>query len=78
MKAVASEEEGLRNAGKAVHEMARDFGAKYGIEHKQDLLAMVAIQCMAEKLKWEAASAEWQQAVAQRLTTLEHLLPAAT
>ena len=74
MKAPASEEERLRKAGKVVNEHIKTFRARYGLDDKQDLLAMVAIVCMAEKLKVDEHGVLMQGAVGDKITYLEKLI----
>lgn len=76
MKAPVSEEERLRKAGKAVNEHIKTFRARYGLDDKQDLLAMVAIVCMAEKMKLDENSTQWQSTIADKITYLEKIVAA--
>ncbi len=50
IRASANQEERLRRAGKEINDRVRELRAQLGIDDKQDLLAMVAINCMVEKL----------------------------
>ena len=74
MRASANEEERLRKAGKAINEQLRMFRAQFGLDDKQDLLAMVAIVCMAEKLKLDEQDVQLNQAVTDKVNYLEKLI----
>ena len=74
MKTSASEEERLRKAGKAVNEQMELFRTKHGKDDIQDLLAMVAIVAMTEKLKMDDRGAHVQRTVADKITYLEKLI----
>jgi cell division protein ZapA len=50
MKIKASEEERIREASKNVNDRIAKYIQKFGISDKQDLLAMVAFDCIVEKL----------------------------
>ena len=54
MKVLAEDEERVRSAGKLVNEKIKSYADQFGIEDLQDLLAMVAFDCMTEKLRSEA------------------------
>lgn len=51
MKVAASEEATIREAGKKINERLKAFQDQFGIDDKQDLLAMVAIDSFVEKLR---------------------------
>ncbi|MEP2026094.1 MAG: cell division protein ZapA [Reichenbachiella sp.] len=51
MKVAASEEATIREAGKKINERLKSFQDQFGIDDKQDLLAMVAIDSFVEKLR---------------------------
>lgn len=51
MKVEPDEEERIRRAGKIVNEKIKLFKSQFGIDDKQDLLAMVAFDALVEKLK---------------------------
>jgi len=51
MKVAASEEATIREAGKKINEKLKSFQDQFGIDDKQDLLAMVAIDSFVEKLR---------------------------
>ncbi len=51
MKVEAEDEERVRNAGKLVNEKIKSYADQFGIDDLQDLLAMVAFDCMTDKLR---------------------------
>jgi len=53
MKVEPEEEERIRRAGKIVNEKIKLFKSQFGIDDKQDLLAMVAFDALVERLKTE-------------------------
>ncbi|MFA0962631.1 cell division protein ZapA [Roseivirga sp. BDSF3-8] len=54
MRVSAEKEEKVRQAGKALHEKIKHYRERFGIDDKQDLLAMVAFDCLVEKLECES------------------------
>lgn len=73
IKAPASEEAKLRNAGKAINDKLRLYRAQFGIDDKQDLLAMVAIDCMVEKLQAEEDKVGVDSVISDKLDHLDNL-----
>lgn len=53
MKVKAADEERIREASKNVNDRIAKYMQKFGISDKQDLLAMVAFDCIVEKLATE-------------------------
>ncbi|MEQ8473434.1 MAG: cell division protein ZapA [Marinoscillum sp.] len=53
MKVKAEDEEGIRRAGKMVNEKMKSYRDQFGIDDNQDLLAMVAFDCLVDKMKKE-------------------------
>ncbi len=74
IKAPASEEAKLRNAGKAINDKLRLYRAQFGIDDKQDLLAMVAIDCMVEKLQAEEDKVGVDTVLSDKINHLDNLL----
>ena len=77
MKVAEAEEERLRLAGRAINDRLRFFKEEFRIEDKQDLLAMVAFECMADKLKQETESGEGLSTISRRISTIQQLFQAA-
>jgi len=77
MRVKEEEEARLRVVGKVLNERIRFFKDQFGIQEKQDLLAMVAFETMVEKLKLEDDKEEHLAKVGQQLNVLDDLLSAA-
>ena len=50
MKVKLEEEEKIRAAGKLINEKIKHYRGQFGINDKQDLLAMVAFDCLVDKM----------------------------
>ena len=50
MKVSAEDEEKIRKAGKIINERIRAYRNRFGINDKQDLLAMVAFDCVVDQM----------------------------
>jgi len=74
MKVRPEEEERVRSAGKALHNQIRSYRDKFGIDDQQDLLAMVAFDCMIEKLKSEEQSVNSDHQALSRISQLNQLI----
>ncbi|TXK52050.1 cell division protein ZapA [Pontibacter qinzhouensis] len=77
MRVKEEEEERLRVVGKLLNERLRFFKEQFGIQDKQDLLAMVAFETMVDKLKLEEEKDSHLSEVGQKLNTLDDLLSSA-
>ncbi len=56
MKVKAEDEERIRKAGKLLNEKIKNYQNQFGIDDTQDLVAMVAFDCLVEKLKRDESS----------------------
>lgn len=74
MRVAVSDEERLRLAGRQLSERLREFREQYGIQDKQDLLAMVALATMADQLKVSKEKDGTDAALTERLARLDALL----
>ena len=74
MRVNEKEEEHLRLAGRLINEKLKSYGQKFGIDDKQDLLAMTALEAIVEKLKADSNSNQDHTHVSEFLTEIEHLL----
>lgn len=74
MKVEQHEEEQLRLAGKLVNERLREFQKSFGIDDKQDLLAMVVFDTMVEKIKVEGGNSKESHDISERLQRLNQLV----
>lgn len=53
MKVKPEEEQRVRNASKQINEKLKTYREQFGIDDKEDLLAMVAFDCLVSKMKSE-------------------------
>ena len=74
MRVKEEEEERLRVVGKLLNERLRFFKDQFGIQDKQDLLAMVAFETMVDKLKLEDDKNSHLDKVGAQLSVLDELL----
>ncbi|NVJ45734.1 MAG: cell division protein ZapA [Cytophagia bacterium] len=74
MKVKPEEEARVRNAGKFINEKLRSYRDKFGIDDKEDLLAMVAFDCMVAKLKSEEESTAIDSTAESTIDNLERLI----
>jgi cell division protein ZapA len=74
MKVKRTEEERMRLAGKLVNEKFKHYREKFGIDDKQDLLAMVAFDCLVEKMADEENQKGIDQTVVEKIQQLNQLV----
>ena len=74
MKVKPADEEKVRNAGKLISERLRSYREQFGIDDKQDLLAMVAFDSVVDKLEMEKQEKETDDSVVQKINQLNHLV----
>ncbi len=74
MKVSPQDEERLRLAGRLLSERLKEFRDQYGIQDKQDLLAMIALSTMADRLKVSTEKDGTDAALTERLARLDKLL----
>ncbi len=74
MKVKRSDEERIRTAGKLINEKLRSYREQFGIEDKQDLLSMVAFDCLIDKMASEDTHQEIDQTVFEKVTRLNNLI----
>ncbi len=78
MKVDEEDEEKVRNTGKLLNEKIKYFQSQFKIDDGQDLLAMVAFDCMVEKLKKEEISKINDDFALDKITKLNHLISDST
>ncbi|QSE97400.1 cell division protein ZapA [Fulvivirga lutea] len=74
MKVKPEDEERVRNAGKKINERMRMYREKFGIDDKQDLLAMVAFDSLVDKLEVEETRQSIDETVSQKINHLNSLI----
>ena len=70
MKVVADEEERIRQAGKLINEKIKNYREKFGIDDKQDLLAMVAFDSVVDKMEFEGQTDSNDSFLLEKLKSL--------
>lgn len=74
MKVSAEDEEKIRKAGKIINERIRAYRNRFGINDKQDLLAMVAFDCVVEQMNNELPETETDPTVSSKIDQLNSLI----
>ena len=74
MKVKLKEEERIRAAGKLINEKLKHYRGQFGIDDKQDLLAMVAFDCLVDKMADEENLEVIDQTVVEKMNHLSHLV----
>jgi len=74
MKVKPEDEERVRKAGKNINERIRSYRERFGIDDKQDLLAMVAFDCLVDKLESEENNGNLDESVLEKINQLNHLV----
>jgi cell division protein ZapA len=74
MKVKRQEEEKVRTAGKLINEKIKRYREQFGIDDKQDLLAMVAFDCLVDKMAEEENLQEIDEALADKVSHLNQLV----
>jgi len=74
MKVLDSEEAIIRQAGKVINEKLRKFKDQFRIDDKQDLLAMVAFDCMVEKMHLTENKLDNDSNFSQKVAYLNNLI----
>ncbi len=74
MRVKADDEERIRSAGKILNHKIKSYKEQFGIEDNQDLLAMVAFDCLIEKMKSEEENGTLDEFSTQQLSRLNQLI----
>lgn len=74
MKVAADNEEKIRVAGKQINEKIKYYREQFGIDDKQDLLAMVAFDCVVDKIHSEKYQQDSESYVTEKLKTFNKLI----
>lgn len=74
MRVQPGDEERIRLAGKAINEKIKAYRNQFGIDDKQDLLAMVAFDCLVEKMQSEENNTGGYESVATKIRSLNELI----
>lgn len=74
MKVKPQDEEKVRQAGRLINERIAAYKNQFGIEDKQDLLAMVAFDSLVEKMTCEQKQHTFDQALMEKVNHLNNLV----
>ena len=74
MKVKRVDEERVRMAGKLINEKLKSYREQFGIDDKQDLLAMVAFDCLIDKMASEETNQVIDQTVFEKVDRLNQLV----
>ena len=74
MKVKRVDEERVRMASKLINEKLKSYKEQFGIDDKQDLLAMVAFDCLVDKMAAEENHQVIDQTVFEKVNHLNQLV----
>jgi len=74
MKVKRVDEERVRMAGKLINEKIKTYREQFGIDDKQDLLSMVAFDCLIDKMASEESNQVIDQTVFEKVDRLNQLV----
>jgi len=74
MRVKLDDESKIRLAGKLINEKMKKYKEEYGLDDHQDLLAMVAFDCMVESLESNAVNAEDSEHISKSISQVSALL----
>ncbi len=74
MKVKRTEEEKVRAAGKLINEKIKHYREQFGLDDKQDLLAMVAFDCLVDKMAEEDSPQVIDETLVEKVNHLNQLV----
>jgi cell division protein ZapA len=74
MRVDADEEARIRKASKIINDKIKAYKERFAIDDKQDLLAMVAFDCLVEKMRSEETQNDLDLGVTEKVSYLNHLI----
>ncbi|MCI0750942.1 MAG: cell division protein ZapA [Flammeovirgaceae bacterium] len=74
MKVKRDDEERIRIASRLINEKLKSYREQFGIDDKQDLLAMVAFDCLIDKMTSEESHQVIDQTVFEKVNHLNQLV----
>jgi cell division protein ZapA len=74
MKVKRHEEERVRAAGKLINEKLKSYREQFGLDDKQDLLAMTAFDCLIQKMEADEDTTAVDKTVVEKITHLNQLV----
>ncbi len=74
MKVSLEDEAQVRQAGKLINAKIKTYRDQFGIDDKQDLLAMVAFDCLMEQMSSSVPDNTIDESVVNKVNYLNHIL----
>lgn len=74
MKVQPGDEERLRMAGKVINEKIKAYREQFGIDDKQDLLAMVAFDCLVDRIQSDEQNDGVDDTIINRVKSLNDII----
>ena len=74
MRVAAADEQMIRQAGKELNERLKSYREKYSLDDKQDLMAMVAFDCLMEKARQQSSNSKAEVFFSEKLNKWGELL----
>ncbi len=74
MRVKPEDEARVRGAGKMINEKMKVYREQFGIDDKQDLLAMVAFDSLIDKIETEEKQENTDESVLERIKHLNQIL----
>lgn len=74
MRVKVEDESKIRHAGKLINEKLRKYKSEFGLDDNQDLLAMVAFDCMVESLETNEVNTEDSEHIKSSLAQINSIL----
>jgi cell division protein ZapA len=74
MKISADDEERIRRAGKLINEKIKHYAQQFGIDDKQDLLAMTVFDILVDKSHKEEIGGINDESIFERVNNLNNLI----
>ena len=74
MRVIPEDEERIRKAGRVINEKIKTYAQQFGIDDKQDLLAMVAFDILVDKSQKEEIEVTNDESVTDRISHLGNLV----
>ena len=74
MKVRAEDEPRIRRAGKLINDRLKRYREEFGLDDRQDLLAMVAFDCMVETMELSEMSSEDSEKVTSTIQQINDSL----
>ncbi len=74
MQVEMPEEAKLRAVGKHINQQLKQYREEYGVEDKQDLLAIFAVDCMMDRNALEEDKTSLENIILQKIQSLDQLI----